>query len=156
MGRILDKVGSILGGDTTYRLTKASDGSMSIAPETSTMGEKWGRVAAAALGGLAQSLPASFGPAGAATGAAAGIQYGLQLPQQRQQQQEQTVDFENKQLLAKANRIHLTQQTYLLAQQARMANLMATEEAGNIWANYGKTLATQMQPCEHFRTIPLR
>lgn len=133
LGRILDSVGSILGGDTTYRLTKAADGSMSIAPDASTRGEKWGRVAAAALGGLAAGLPQSFGPAGVAQGAAAGFQAGAQQPAQQRQSLQQQADFQNKQLTEKANRVFLQQRMVqqILTNQALGVQMDQDEVARN-------------------------
>lgn len=138
IGRVLDKVGSILGGDETYRIKKQPDGSFAISQDPSTTGEKWGRIAAAALGGAAQGLANSQGPGGFARAASAGIQYGMQQPQQQMQQQEQTVDFQNKQLLAKANRIQLTQQAYLNAQHLKLNNIAldeATQRGLNSYAD---------------------
>lgn len=124
----LDKAGSILGGDTTIHITKDKDGNVTMTHDPSTQGEKWGRVAQAALSGATAGLANAQGPGGLLKAAAAGTQAGLQLPQQREQQAQQSVDFQNKQLLAKANRIYVTQHAYLAAQQAKQAELEHTEE----------------------------
>jgi hypothetical protein len=141
IGRVLDKVGSILGGDETYRVKKQPDGSYAISQDPSTTGEKWGRVASAALGGLGVGLANAQGPGGAARATAAGIQNGLQMPQQQRQEQQQTVDFQNKQLLAKANRIHLTQQTYMMAQQAKLTGMNIDKASQDVLNNYANTMA---------------
>jgi len=83
LSRILDSVGTILGGDKTIVATKHPDGSISVEHNPSTTGEKWGRVAAAALGGAARGLAAGQGPGGAAKAVAAGAAYGEKLPQQQ-------------------------------------------------------------------------
>ena len=79
--RILGSVASAMGGDTTWKVTEKPDGTVIKEPIPSTEKEKWGRIAATMLGGLAKGLPQSFGPAGAANAASAGIQTGLQAPQ---------------------------------------------------------------------------
>ena len=132
--RTLATVGTILGGDQTVHITKDTDGNVTMTHDPSTTGEKWGRIAQAALGGAAAGLANSQGPGGLAKATAAGIQTGMQQPQQREQQAQQQVDFDNKQLLAKANRIHLTQQTAMEAAQLNLENLkidQATADAIN-------------------------
>jgi hypothetical protein len=140
--KTLDKVGTILGGDTTIHITKDKDGNVTMSHDPSTTGEKWGRVAAAALSGAGAGLANSQGPGGLARATAAGIQTGVQLPQQREQEAQQTVDFDNKQMLAKANRIHLTQQTYALAAEAKMNDLKFNEESANNLNAYYQALAS--------------
>lgn len=128
----LDKVGTILGGDTTIHVTKDKDGNVTMTHDPSTTGEKWGRVAAAALSGAAAGLANAQGPGGLLKATAAGTQAGLQLPQQREQQAQQNVDFQNKQMLAKANRIHLTQQTAMEAAQTRLENLKLDQATADV------------------------
>jgi len=89
--KVLDNVGTILGGDQTYKITKSPDGTMTASYEPSTTGEKWGRVAMAALGGAAQGAANSQGPGGLARGAAAGTQFGLKQPQQIREDVDQQV-----------------------------------------------------------------
>ena len=93
---ILDRVGTILGGDQTVHITKDTDGNVTVTHDPSTTGEKWGRIASAALGGAARGLANSQGPGGLARAAAAGTEYGLQLPQQRQQQVQEEATAEQK------------------------------------------------------------
>ena len=73
--------------------------------------------------------------------AAAGIQAGSQMPQQREQQAQQQVDFDNKQLLAKANRIHTTQQNVVLAQQAKQNDVQFAQETADTLTKNNETLA---------------
>ena len=127
--RILDKVGTILGGDETLHVTKDADGNITMTKDPSTEGEKWGRIAQAALTGAGVGFAASQGPGGMAKAAGAGIQAGLNLPQQNQQQNEQEVSFQNKQLLDQANRAHIQQQGYLLAQQVKANKLILAKDA---------------------------
>ena len=59
LSRILDTVGTILGGDKTIVATKHPDGTVSVEHNQSTTGEKWGRIAQAALGGAARGMACS-------------------------------------------------------------------------------------------------
>jgi hypothetical protein len=128
----LDQVGRVLGGGETITYTKDPDGNVTMTHTPSTTKEMWGRVAQAALVGAASGLQNSQGPGGLAKAAAAGVQTGAQLPQQRTQQAQQQVDFDNKQLLAKANRIHIAQESAMLAAQTRLNNLKVDEETANV------------------------
>src|SRR5258707_3074294 len=49
----LNAVGDILGGNQTLRMIKNADGSVDLQQVDSTPGEKWGRIAKAALSGAA-------------------------------------------------------------------------------------------------------
>jgi hypothetical protein len=109
LGNVLDKVGSILGGDKTYSVKKDTDGNISVSEDPSTRGEKWGRVAAAALTGAGAGLANSQGPGGPARAAAAGIQAGAQMPQQQKQQAQQDATFEQQTQMRNAQKA-LTQQ----------------------------------------------
>ena len=108
--KILDKVGTILGGDQTIHVTKDTKGNVTITHDPSTGGEKWGRIAQAALGGAAQGLANSQGPGGPARAAAAGTAYGLQLPQQRQQEADQQASAEQKRQMNSAQIARLNQE----------------------------------------------
>lgn len=125
--RALSDVSDILGGDKTYTLTKAADGTMSVTQQPSTQGEKWGRIAAAALGGAAQGLAHSTGTNALPQAAAAGFQTGVQIPVTQEKNREQEAAFQNAQLMNQANRIHLTQQGYILGQQAKLNDLKLNE-----------------------------
>lgn len=119
--RALDTVGSIMGGDQTIHITKTPDGTMTVTHDPSTTGEKWGRVAAAMLGGAAKGLAAGQGPGGAAKAAAAGAEFGQQLPQQALKQANEQAASMNAQQLAAANIALLHQKMVtqgLLSQQA--------------------------------------
>lgn len=110
MHRTMDRLATILGGGETLEATKDADGNMQVSRRPSTTSEKWGRIAAAALGGAAQGLAQSQGPGGMARAAAAGTQYGLQLPQQQQQQVQQEATAEQQLQLRNAQKAYLQQQ----------------------------------------------
>lgn len=78
---LLDAVGGILGGNQTLRMVKNPDGSVDLQQVDSTRGEKWGRVAQAALRGAATGFAVGQGPGGAQRAAAASIQQGMAEPQ---------------------------------------------------------------------------
>jgi len=83
LAHIMDTVSNILGGDTTLHVTKHPDGTVEVTHDPSTTGEKWGRIAQAALGGAAKGMEVGQGPGGPARAAAGGIQTGMAQPQQR-------------------------------------------------------------------------
>jgi hypothetical protein len=109
LGSVLDKVGNILGGDKTYSVKKDTDGNISVSEDPSTRGEKWGRVAAAALTGAGVGLANSTGVNAPARAAAAGFQAGTQLPGQQKQQAQQDATFEQQTQMRNAQKA-LTQQ----------------------------------------------
>lgn len=115
LSHIIDTVGSMLGGDQTLTITKSPDGSIKVDHNPSTTGEKWGRIAAAALGGAAKGLAAGQGPGGAARAVAAGTAYGLQLPQQQLDQANQQAANMSAQQLRNAQNIALNQQIFATA-----------------------------------------
>jgi hypothetical protein len=82
----LSAVGDILGGNKSLKLMKNPDGSVSIQQTDATPGEKWGRVAQAALSGAAKGFEVGQGPGGPAKAAAGGIQTGMAMPKQQQDQ----------------------------------------------------------------------
>lgn len=103
LSRILDTVGTILGGDKTIVATKHPDGTVSVEHNPSTTGEKWGRIAQAALGGAARGMAAGQGPGGAGKAFAAGAEAGLSSQQQALDQANKNAAALNAQQLAKAN-----------------------------------------------------
>jgi hypothetical protein len=127
---ILNHVGSILGGNTTLRMTKNADGSVSVAPDASTAGEKWGRVAAAALSGAAKGFQVGQGPGGAQRAAAAGIQSGMAMPQAQRDQTLATAEQANNQnrqeQLFKANMALLNQKVVAGAFDMKQKELTAS------------------------------
>lgn len=170
LAHIIDTVGSILGGNQTLTVTKSPDGTIKVDHNPSTTGEKWGRVAAAALGGAAKGLAAGQGPGGAARAVAAGTEYGLQQPQQRLDQANQQAATMSAQQLRNAQNIalnqgifttgwnisHLPQEyaqkqaTDAIAQAKEMDGLHAIPVAKGIRngaevAQYGKTDPTAVQ-----------
>ena len=155
MHRVMNVVSNILsGGSGAYRMQHNPDGTTVIEPAQATTGEKWGRIAAAALTGAAAGLSHSVGTNALPQAAAAGFQAGMQLPVEQTKQREQEASFQNKQLLQQANRIHLTQQTYILAQQAKMNDQKMnkeTEDTLNQYAGYlsdGGTDLGKMDPSD--------
>jgi hypothetical protein len=128
--RALNAVGSILGGDTTYHIVTNPDGSVDATPQPSTPGEKWGRVAKAALMGAAKGFEVGQGPGGAQRAAAAGIETGMAMPQAQQDQTQalaQKANDQNQQkLLFNANIAYLNQrnleQSWMLGQQKQAAS----------------------------------
>ena len=139
--RALDTVGSIMGGDQTIHITKTPDGTMTVSHDPSTAGEKWGRVAAAMLGGAAKGLAAGQGPGGAAKAAAAGAEFGQQLPQQALKQANEQAASMNAQQLAAANIALLHQKMVtqgLLSQQAGLTLAGQQADLFNKIADAGK------------------
>ena len=128
IGRTLDKVATALGGGETLKITKLPDGTTTMQKVPATEGEKWGRIAAAALTGAGAGLQQSFGPGGMARATGAGIQTGAQLPQQAQQIKQQDVDTANKQLLFQANRIKLQQDIVRQSLENKEKNITMSEE----------------------------
>ena len=152
--RALDKVGTILGGDQTVHITKDADGNVTMTHDHSTTGEKWGRIAQAALVGAASGIQNSQGPGGLAKATAAGVQTGAQLPQQREQQAQQQVDFGNKQMMAKAQRMFVTQKGLELAAQAKRENLQHAQESAQA-LNDNYDLIDQSPNSENLGSIDL-
>lgn len=128
LARILDSVGTILGGDKTIVATKHPDGSVSVEHNPSTTGEKWGRIAQAALGGAARGMAAGQGPGGAGKAFAAGGLAGLQMPAQQLAAANEEAKNMNAEQLAAAN-IALTHQGYLAnAEQMRERQIKFTQD----------------------------
>lgn len=100
---ILDRVGSALGGGESINITRDADGNVSLTHRPATTGEKWGRIAAAALGGAATGLANSFGPAGMARAGAAGLQFGMQQADQRNERITKEATAEENLALHRAN-----------------------------------------------------
>lgn len=112
LSHILDTVGTILGGDKTIVATKHPDGSVSVEHNPSTTGEKWGRIAQAALGGAARGMAAGQGPGGAGKAFGAGAIAGLAQPQQNLDQANQQAANLSAQQLRNAQNIALNQQIF--------------------------------------------
>ena len=111
--RILDRVGTILGGDQTIHMHKDTDGNITVTHDPSTGGEKWGRIAAAALGGAAKGFANSQGPGGLGKAAAAGVEYGMNIPKQMQENADAQATAEQQRMEASANMAKLHQDAYL-------------------------------------------
>jgi hypothetical protein len=139
--RILDKVGTILGGDQTLHVTKDADGNIKMTHDPSTGGEKWGRIAAAALGGAAQGLANSQGPGGAARAAAAGTQYGLQLPKQMREEADAQATAEQKRMMDNANNALIHQRGYLTMLESQGKKLQLDSESAALMNAYRDEMA---------------
>jgi hypothetical protein len=144
MHRVMDKVANILGGDQAYKLTKSPDGTTTVEPIPSAdqgTGGKWGRIAAAALGGAAQGAANSKGPGGIANATAAGFQAGQQMPQQARQNLQNQADESNKAMMVKAQHAMLDQQ--LIA--AQLNNQEAPKRAAREATNFALNMEQKMQ-----------
>ena len=82
----IDAVSKALGGSQTMHVVEQPDGSFVAKPMDSTPGERWSRIAKAALSGAAAGFAHGQGPGGGARAFAAGVDTGLQLPQTEQDQ----------------------------------------------------------------------
>jgi hypothetical protein len=131
LSKILDTVGTILGGDKTIVATKHPDGTVTVEHNPSTTGEKWGRIAQAALGGAARGMAAGQGPGGAGRAFAAGGLAGLQMPQQQLAAANAEAANMNAQQLAAANTALTHQKLVGQMLDNRQAGMtLGTEEAG--------------------------
>lgn len=128
----LNHVADALAPGEISRVVPQADGSFTVEKQPTSTKEKWGMIAARALGGAAQGLANSQGPGGLAKAAAAGTQYGLQQPKEQQQEAEQTADFKNKAMLSAANLAHVKQQVYLMGIQGKLADLQYDEVASEM------------------------
>jgi hypothetical protein len=79
----LSKALSVLAGDTVHHVVTNPDGSIAVHLDEATNKEKWGRIAAAVLGGAAKGMGVGQGPGGGGRAVAAGEQFGQQIPQQQ-------------------------------------------------------------------------
>ena len=107
---VLDKVGTALGGGETVHVTKDADGNVTMTRDPATTGEKWGRIAQAALSGAGAGFANSTGPNAPAAAAAAGIQAGAQQGQQERQQAQQEATAEQQLQLRNAQKALVQQQ----------------------------------------------
>ena len=84
--RIGNALLSALGGAQTMHVVEQPDGSFIAKQVDATPGEKWARIAKAALQGAAAGFANGQGPGGKAKAFSAGAQTGLSLPQTEQDQ----------------------------------------------------------------------
>jgi hypothetical protein len=140
LSRILDSVGTILGGDKTIVATKHPDGTVSVEHNPSTTGEKWGRVAQAALGGAARGMAVGQGPGGAGRAFAAGAQAGLAQPQQNLAAANAEAANMNAQQLATAQRALLNQQITINGWNIAHLSRDDQQNQANISLAHAKTL----------------
>ena len=109
LGNILGKVAGFLTGDDKWVVTRDADGNMRAEKQDMSTKEKWGRIAAAALGGAARGMAAGQGPGGMGRAIGAGFQGAVQDQQQAKQSAFSEADQANRELLFKANRASLLQ-----------------------------------------------
>lgn len=105
---ILDKVATIMGGGETYHVTKDDQGNVSIDKSPATTGEKWGRIAAAALSGAAAGM-GQQGINAPARSVGAGFQVGQQVADAGRTQAEQEAQMQQQVMLRNAQRAKLHQ-----------------------------------------------
>jgi len=107
----LGKVADTMTDNETWHIRRdPKTGEVHAERDPSTLGEKWGRIAATALGGAAAGIANSQGPGGLARATAAGTQFGLQQPQERRQEAQKQVDVEQTRQLRQAQHVLLDQQ----------------------------------------------
>ena len=131
LNSILDKATDILAGDTSVHVTRDPQGNVTVTHDPATSGEKWGRVAAAVLGGAAKGYAAGQGPGGAARAVATGFQTGQDVSQQQLAQANAEAANMNAQQLAAANNALVHQKIVGAGLANREAGLtLGTQEAG--------------------------
>jgi hypothetical protein len=127
----LNAIGNLLGGRTTTHLQKNADGSISITHDPATTGEKWARVAQAAVTGAARGFAVGQGPGGPQRAAAAGIMGGMAQSKQQEDQTQALADKYNNQnrqdLLFKANMIKMNQDAVERTFNMQRAGIQAAE-----------------------------
>jgi hypothetical protein len=139
--QILSKTATSMAGDETWKVKKSPDGTVEMQRTPSTEGEKWGRIAATLLGGLAEGLPRSFGPAGAANAASAGIQTGLQAGQKNFQDADTQATAEQKQQEAAANNALLHQRHYMGMLASQQLKGQITDRDAQILSQYDEAIS---------------
>lgn len=122
MAEALNAIGNLLGGDTTVHVTKHPDGSVDVTHDPSTGGEKWGRVAQAAVTGAAKGFAVGTGPGGMARAGNAGLEAGQEVQQAPQKQADAQAEIADKRMLNHANLV--------LTQQRLVAQTLANKQAG--------------------------
>jgi hypothetical protein len=144
MAGLLNAVGGILGGNKSLRLVKNPDGSVDVQQVDATPGDRWGRVAEAALSGLANGFAVGQGPGGGARAAAAGIQTGLAQDKNQQQaviDRAKDLNQQNQQnQLFKANMALLNQRNVAGAWELKRQQVQALEGEEDRNATIQKTM----------------
>jgi hypothetical protein len=127
----LNDVANILGGNKSLHLQKNPDGSVSVTQTDATPGEKWGRVAQAALAGAAKGFAVGQGPGGAQRAAAASVAQGMAMPQAQQDQTLATAakynDQNQQRLMLNANIAYLNQRNLQQSWQLGQDKTIAAE-----------------------------
>jgi hypothetical protein len=132
----LKQVSSIMGGDETWKVTKAADGTTTAEPMPSTEKEKWGRIAAAVIGGALKGMGAGQGPGGAGKALAAGGEFGMQIPQQQKENVQKDVTQEQKTQLFNANMAALHQKAYTTMLANRALEINVGKEDAQLLSDY--------------------
>jgi hypothetical protein len=122
MAGALKAVTDLMGGSTTVHLTKHPDGSLDITHDPSTSGEKWQRIAAAALAGATKGFAAGTGPGGMARAAGVGFDAGQQVQKAPEQAAQEQAEIADKRLQDHANLV--------LTQQRLVSQTLANKQAG--------------------------
>ena len=129
----LDKVGTILGGDTTIHVTKDKDGNVTMTHDPSTTGREVGKSSSQQLSAEPpQDWLIRRDREDSQRQPQRGLRQGYNSRSSANNRPSRTWIFENKQLLAKANRIHLTQQTAMEAAQTRLENLKLDQATADV------------------------
>jgi hypothetical protein len=105
----LSKALSVLAGDTVHHVVTNPDGSIAVHLDEATNKEKWGRIAAAVLGGAAKGMGVGQGPGGGGRAVAAGEQFGQQIPQQQADSANKEAEAQQQIRLRNANNALLNQ-----------------------------------------------
>jgi hypothetical protein len=129
----MNQAATFLGGDETWKVTKAADGTVTSEKVPSTEKEKWGRIAAAVIGGALKGMGAGQGPGGAGKALAAGGQFGMQIPQQQKQNAQDQVTQDQKQQTFKANMIKLQQDHVIQSQQMQDNDIKISKELSDAY-----------------------
>jgi hypothetical protein len=123
-------------------VTKAADGTTTAEKLPNTNKERWGQIAAVAIGGAFKGLAAGQGPGGAAKALGAGGEFGMQVPQQQRQNANQQADENNKQLTAKANNALLHQRLYTEMLNSQALGATVKKADGDILNGYNEAISS--------------
>jgi hypothetical protein len=128
MAHVMNTVSDLMGGSTTVHVTKHPDGTVDITHDPSTQGEKWSRIAAAALSGAAKGFSVGQGPGGIPRAAGAGMDAGQQVQKQPEENAMQQQEFADKDVLFKANHAALDQRYVQNAEAMKQNNLKFSQD----------------------------
>jgi hypothetical protein len=147
LANALNAATDLLGGSKSLRLVRNPDGSVDVQEGQATPGEKWGRIAKAALQGAATGFAVGQGPGGPQRAAAASVQQGMAMPQQQKDQTlaeaEKANDQNQKRQLFNAN-LAMMHQNLVKAQFDNMAAPIKFSEEQTQHALQMRDLITKM------------